>query len=414
MAEAGTDTTVVSDIRHSNGEYSFTVAGPLGEHRVRFWGDLGDDPAVPRSEPALAVALLPAMAVGGELSVPGPLSPRLRRVLPDVQAILSRIATESALMTHSLQPVEVTTRPPGEDPGPPDARPTGVGCFFSGGVDSWQALLDNPDVTDAIYVHGFDIPIDRPDVSAVVESRQVEAVARQGRRLRVVRTNLRDLVDPSADWVIAHGPAMAAVALLLSPSCGRALVPSTNTYARPSARGSHPLLDHLWSTESCRIEHYGAYLTRPRKIEQVAECQDALDVLRVCWRQVDRYNCGECEKCLRTMVTLEALGALERCPAFSAPINLDLIASLQFRDPELPIFWRENLELVHQREASTDLSEAIETCLSNAAAEQALDGDSLAREQLQSVIESRSWRLTAPFRRFGAKVRRRRERESRH
>lgn len=172
--------------------------------------------------------------------------------------------------------------------------------------------------------------------------------------------------------------------------------------------------DHLWSTEQCRIEHHGSHLTRTQKIELVAEHQDALDVLRVCWRHVDRYNCGECEKCLRTMVALEIVGALNRCPTFAVPLDLDAVAGLRFTDPDLPIWWRENLELGRRREAPAALLSAIETCLSNAAVQQALDGDSLAREQLQGVIESRSWRLTAPFRRLGGWARRRRERESPH
>lgn len=398
--------TVVSDIRHSGEEYSFTVSGPVGDDlRIRFWGDIGDAPDVPRSEPALAATLLPAMAVGGELSVPGPLSPQLRHALPDVQAVLGQIAAESSFMKQPLQNVDVVAEAPAEGPeslGPSAKR---VGAFFSGGVDSWHLLLANPDVSDLIYVHGFDILLDQPNVSATVETRLAEAVARQGRRLRVVRTNIRDLADRHADWVIGHGPGMAAVALLLAPSCGRILIPSTNTYAEPGARGSHPLLDHLWSTEWCRIEHFGAYLTRPQKIELVAECQDALDVLRVCWQQVDRYNCGRCEKCLRTMVALEALGALARCPAFSVPLDLDLVASLSFRDPQLPIFWRENLELSRQQGASSDLAEAIEACLANSETRPE-EGASLAQAQLEEILGSRSWRLTAPLRSLGDAARR--------
>jgi hypothetical protein len=404
------DATVVSDLRQGDGELSFLVSGPLGEHPVRFWGDIPENSAGPPVEPALAAVLLAAMTTGGELSLPGPLSPRLRRALPDLQAVLEWIAAECPAPNPPLRPVSIQS-PPGQIEAPSTA-PSGVGVFFSGGVDSWLTLLANPDVTDLIYVHGFDIPIDEPEVSATVERRLADAAERCGKRLRVVRTDLRTLLDPCVSWEVAHGPALATIALLLSPVCGRVLIGSTTTYAELAVRGSHPLHDHLWSTEGCRIEHCGAHLTRTQKLEQVAECQDALDVLRVCWRHVDRYNCGSCEKCLRTMVALEALGALERCPAFAVPLDLDAVANLRLSDDEA-IWWRENLELGRRRNAPTALLFAIEACLSNEAA-QAADGEMLAREQLHEVIESRSWQITAPFRRLGSWVRRSRERVAPH
>lgn len=404
--------TVVSDIRHSNYEYSFTIAGPQSEHRVRFWGDIGETAERPISEPALAVALLPAMVAGGELSIPGALSAQLRRALPDVQAVLSLLSAESALMGDSLQCVEVSSDASDAESLSAPAAGEGVGAFFSGGVDSWTTLLDNPEVSDAIYVHGFDIPIEKPDVSAVVETRLADAVGRQGRRLRVVRTNVRELLDPSADWMIAHGPAMAAVALLVAPACGRVLVPASDTYAEPNPRGTHPLLDHLWSTEWCRVEHHGAYLARPAKTERVAECQDALDVLRVCWREVDRYNCGRCEKCVRTMVTLEALGALERCPAFAVGLDLDQVASLPVHDLSLLSFWAQTLECAREHGGRPDLEAAIETCL--AANRPLSKADTRAEAELEEILSSQSWRLTTPLRRLNAAAQRLRRRESRH
>jgi hypothetical protein len=410
MGPAGTNATVVTDIRQEKGEYSFAVRGPSGEHRVRFWGDISEDPFAPRSEPALAVALLPAMAAGGKLSIPGPLSPQLLRALPDVQAVLEVIETESSLMTPPLQAVDLSIAST-DAPESASAGAAGVGAFFSGGVDSWLTVLDNPDITDLTYVQGFDVPIGQPEASGRIESRLARAAARQGKRFRVVRTDLRDLVDISADWAIGHGPAMAAIALLLAPSCGRVLIPSTNTYAELSARGSHPLLDHLWSTERCRIEHHGAYLTRARKIARLAECQDALEVLRVCWRQVDRYNCGICEKCLRTMVALEAVGELERCSSFSVPLDLNAVAQLRFHDPELPIFWRENLALAHAQSAPENLSEAIEACLVNNEAPP-VHIESPAQAQLEEVLSSQSWRFTAPLRHLAATIRRLRQKAS--
>lgn len=388
--------TAVRFLVQRPGEVSFTVVGTFGEQRVRFWGDI---PTPTRQsaavEPALAVALLPAMASGSELSLPGSLSPQLGRALPAVQAILTSVASAFHIFDTTLESVEVTASPTQLEHADLSGN-RGVGAFFTGGVDSWSTLLSNPDVTDLIFVHGLDIAIERPEVSAVVERRLAAAAAALGRRLRVVRTDVRHLLDPVVPWDIAHGPVLAAVALLFTPTCERVLVPSSTTYAEPVARGSHPLLDHLWSTEHCRIEHEGAHLTRAAKVNRVASCQEALDVLRVCWRNVDSYNCCHCEKCLRTMTALEILGALDRCPTFPLALDLDAVASVQFADPELPIWWRHNLELALDCHAAPELVKAIEACL--AANEPSSTDDAVAQE-LQRIVSSRSWRLTSPLRR---------------
>ena len=246
---------------------SFALDGPFGERSVRFWGDVPPRPDPP-VETALAVALLPAMTAGEELSLPGPLSPQVLRALPDVQAVLVSLASASSTASRPLRTVDVIAPAAASDARPAPAResPRGVGAFFSGGVDSWATLLANPDVTDLIYVHGFDIPIDQPETSASVERRLAESARNLGKRLHVVRTDLRALLDPSVSWEIAHGSALAAVALLFEHRCERVLVGAGMSYGSLFNRGSHPLLDHLWSTEGCRIEHHGAHLTRAAKI----------------------------------------------------------------------------------------------------------------------------------------------------
>jgi hypothetical protein len=257
--------------------------------------------------------------------------------------------------------------------------------------------------------------VDQAETSAYVERRLASTAARLGKRLLVVRTNIRALLDPSITWEIAHGPALTAVALLLSPRFERILIGAGMTYGQLFNRGSHPLHDHLWSTERCRIEHHGAHLTRAAKTSQAAQSQEALDVLRVCWRHVDRYNCGRCEKCVRTMVALEVLGALERCPTFEAPLDLDSIATLRFSDPDLPIWWRENLDLAREHNADPRLVTAVEACLAANEAGEVNDSADLAAataqeeslaNELQAVVSSHSWRLTAPLRRAGAAARR--------
>jgi hypothetical protein len=94
----------------------------------------------------------------------------------------------------------------------------------------------------------------------------------------------------------------------------RTYVPSSWTYAHLVPWGSHALLDSLWSTEACELVHDGAESPRTGKVAAIVASDVALRVLRVCLADTDAYNCGRCEKCLRTMVTLHLLGV--KAPTF--------------------------------------------------------------------------------------------------
>src|SRR6185369_5970784 len=58
-----------------------------------------------------------------------------------------------------------------------------------------------------------------------------------------------------------------------------------------------------------QIVHDGAEASRTEKVRCIAKNQEALDWLRVCGNDTVDYNCGSCEKCLRTMMSLRLLNA---------------------------------------------------------------------------------------------------------
>jgi hypothetical protein len=66
------------------------------------------------------------------------------------------------------------------------------------------------------------------------------------------------------------------------------------------------------------VVHEGA-IERTRKLAALVRDPVALEVLRVCWHDAG-FNCGKCEKCVRTRVALRLLGA----PAPTFPGKLDL------------------------------------------------------------------------------------------
>lgn len=74
--------------------------------------------------------------------------------------------------------------------------------------------------------------------------------------------------------------------------------------------GSYELLSlPVFSTHQLRIYSQGENMTRMQKLKRVTEYAPSYKYLNVCLKDGD--NCGRCEKCVRTMTGLDALGKLD-------------------------------------------------------------------------------------------------------
>jgi len=280
---------------------------------------------------SLPLALLPAMRAGRKLQIEGPVSGRLLSSACRIQALLSDWRPE-------FQVVRVDARTGSRAPSPSP----GVACFFSGGVDSFYSGLRHLDeITALIFLRGwgaFGI-----DVSSAVR----KAAAELGKPLIEVSTNLREFSDRYVSWSLYHGAAMATAALLLSSQFGKVYVPS-GMYGETFPYGSHPLLDPLWSTEQTEIVHDAFEATRLQKVAVIALNDVAMRWLRVCPGYDGAYNCGRCEKCLRTMVGLRLVGGLARCRTFPERLDLKAISRTWLR-PTVRTLWEENLRAAEKR-----------------------------------------------------------------
>jgi hypothetical protein len=291
-----------------------------------------DGPAV---EPFVCLSLVPAMRTGEDITTRAPVSPRLAEALPKIQHALASWYPE-------LKPVAFHA---------PAARPLdslpanrGVGCFFSGGVDSFYSVLQHdPEVDTLIFAHGFDIPLANTDLRQRVGAHLRAAASALGKRLVEVETNARDLLDPFGNWGShTHGSALASVAHVLAPLVRKVYIPSSFDRGERFPWGSHPLTDPLWSSESVELVHDDVNVTRFHKTATVAKSDVALAHLRVCWENRNgAYNCGRCEKCIRTMMSLRLAGALDRCPTFASPLNLELVAQGSVTKPSRIAFYTE-------------------------------------------------------------------------
>ncbi len=309
---------------------SFTIDGQ--DHHIWFAAS-GDEPGE-ENDFLLPLTLFPAMVGATPLRLPGQISPRLLSAAPKIQDVFGSWCTEhwrGVLENARNVPVDAEARA-GRDKGG-----SGVGCFFSGGLDSFYTLLKHRDeITHLIIVYGFDITLDdkasRAQTDRVLRA-QTSRMARQvatdlGKTLIEVETNLRSVTRSMVGWTEYHGAALASVALLFQHRFRKVLVPASYTYAEAPPRGSHPLLDPLWSTELTEIEHDGAEASRLEKTVHISQHELAMRWLRVCLVNPDgAYNCGRCEKCLRTMITLRVAGALERCETLPSEVDLSMVAS---------------------------------------------------------------------------------------
>ncbi|HEY6553433.1 MAG TPA: hypothetical protein VI669_08760 [Vicinamibacteria bacterium] len=303
-----------------------TLAADVGGRRLWFKAPPHSLPGA-RVEPFLVASLLGAMAGGETLEVdPGsPVSPRLLLGLERIQGIfhawnprLSRIAIQAT-------------------PGAPPPTRDGVASFFSGGVDATYTLLAHErEISHLVFVHGLEITLANEVLFARALAKNQESADRYAKVLVPVKTNLRDFASAhNLSNYLYQGSLLGAVALALG--FPRTYLAASLHYADLCPWGTHPLLDPLWSTEGSEILHDGAEASRALKIARLGEREGALESLRVCLANREDYNCGVCEKCLRTMIALRVLGLSS--PAFPPLRSLRPIRRLRIHDQDdLPLF----------------------------------------------------------------------------
>ena len=210
-----------------------------------------------------------------------------------------------------------------------------AGALFSGGIDALAMVRDNHlnfgeghprRIKDGILVYGVLEGENEYDPSFQNVVNAVDAMAKNvGIKLIQLNTNayahFRDLDSDFSFWRFEyHGSFLAGIAHAFAPRLSVASIASTYDFANLEPWGSHPLLDPLYSTSNLHIRHENAALSRLEKTQLVGEWDEALKHLRVCNEKESysqgNYNCGNCEKCVRTMTAFLSLGLLDRISTF--------------------------------------------------------------------------------------------------
>ncbi len=301
--------------------------------------------------PFIAAALPLAMSRGWNLQVEGPVSALLQQSIPQIQSVFK-------LWVPGFEKIEwqaptLQTR----------SRPSASGTFFSGGVDSYYTYLKHQkSIASLIFVTGFDIPLHKTELAQRVSASIRQTAQALDVNLIEVTTNLREFCDQFVSWRMYHGAALASVAHLVGQAVGTVYLAATHTYADLFACGTHPLLDPLWSSETVNIVHDGCEATRFQKVARLAQSDIALKTLRVCYRnRASELNCGRCEKCLRTMISLYSLNVLDRCETFANTLDIRQIARLRLGgNPRILMYVQENLTALKERHDSKHVVQAVQ------------------------------------------------------
>ena len=332
---------------------------------MRFPAEFGEPQAL--GDPFAAAFLLTSMFDREDLHVEAPVSAKLVNAFSHIQYTYSSWYPRKLARTH-FSCAETVDR--SDEP-----RATGVGCLFSGGVDSWYSVLANQErITHLVMVRGFDI-LERNAAIWDMATETAQAVAAQyGKSLVLMETNVRQLTDKSdplwghrADFdfwgPVSCGSTLATMGLCLGHVLGELIIPSSYSIPQIAPWGSHPLTDPLFTTERVRVTHDSCRPTRMDKVAALARCPLAMRTLRVCWRnEQGAYNCCRCEKCRRTMLALAARGALGNATSFHLPLDLHGVMRADRPKHGWSIWYREILDLAESR-GETKIAEAIRVLL---------------------------------------------------
>lgn len=185
---------------------------------------------------------------------------------------------------------------------------------FTGGVDSFYTLLRAQSSAEfLVFALGYDIDLrDRHRVLAAEHT--IRSVAAEtGKKSAIITSNIRRHGTFRIEsWERTHGGALGALGHLLTDNVSTLQISASQPYRSSTKWGSHWDLDHLFASSKLAIQHFGAEYFRMEKLWQIAHEPIVHRYLRVCWeRRGGEINCGQCEKCVRTMLALDTCGQLE-------------------------------------------------------------------------------------------------------
>lgn len=292
-------TLVIKNILMLEDGVSRTISADIGEDNI--WFKVSREiPMQLCVEPFIAVALLEAMCTGKNIEVVDDIkvSKQFFEGLIEIQTIF-RCWNQDLRIIDVLAEIKSEQECSGE-----------IASFFSAGVDSSHTFCRHLEgITHLVIMDVFDDACSSEEWQSYIQKQRVFAQSFD-KVLLSIQSNVRQYSeDKSISWEFMHGPVLCSVGNLFG--FDKVYVPSSSTYDELHPSGTHPLTDPMWSTESMKVIHDGCGDRRWEKVRYLMGYQTILDNLQVCWRS-KVTNCGECPKCIRTMLSLHLLGGFSK------------------------------------------------------------------------------------------------------
>ncbi|TKB45474.1 hypothetical protein [Thalassotalea mangrovi] len=328
----------ISDIQVSKTTHGYLLTGQCNDFELYFQCP---DAIKPRlcADPFITASLLSAMYLNEDIVIDDDwlVSPKLLQNLDKIQDIFTRWEKYLGYKLH-----KVAIR--GGILQEAETHFDKVVSFFSGGVDGSHTFLTNKDDIDALlFVKGIDMQLDNDELFAQASAANQQYLQKYNKPLLNIVSNVRFLGHHfGVKWGACCGGGLSSIAL--AAGVKKCLIASGSSYDYIYPSGTNYISDHLWSNAGTKIVHDGAQTSRLDKIRLLAQDKDSLNILRVCWHD-DGYNCGKCEKCLRTMASLRALGLrVDTFPELTDDLALQQLAKVRLYDIHDYQFLLENIE----------------------------------------------------------------------
>ena len=222
----------------------------------------------PRSDGFAATALLLAMYAGEDITIRGPLSPKLAYGLYDYRNVYHawypKVFKKVKLQFEQLDAVH---HAPSQN---------GVATAFSGGVDSfytlWSHLPENQSIpaariTHGLFVHGLDLRLDDKANYQVTAKKYTDLYEGLGLELILASTNAYLFSEFRIDWIYFYAAPMIGAALLMSPFLRRFYVPAGSpSFSKHFPDSVSSLTNHLQNSETLEIIRHGVGISRFEKL----------------------------------------------------------------------------------------------------------------------------------------------------
>jgi len=298
------------------------------------------------SEAAIAMVTLAAMKLGLDIEVDGDVS----ATFLDNQYRLMEVFCG---WFPQYRPIEII----GDKVVATPVKTGRVGALFTGGVDSFYTYNKHmKEITDLVFVHGYDVRLSDASKRDAVSQMGKELEEKTGVRFIEIETNSIRLFRDYGRWGLhAHGYGLGAAVRLLSGCLDKLYIPASFQWDELFPWASHPETDPLFSDENLTVIHDGCEAVRAEKVAAIADDAVAQKYLRVCTAKIEgQYNCGCCEKCMRTMTSLYAIGKLDSFHAFPDSLNSHNIRSLLVDDDSSRRFVNGNILLLENEGLGSD------------------------------------------------------------